>query len=534
MSQSLQCPRCNGSVTIADDAAGQRVKCPHCQQHFLAPGIAATINDDDDWLSLDEPIDLSDEIPDLSPPPASTFPSSTPTPQGSKPQGSKPGTGPDLDDDHLDEDLPLAPSTGKLFGLDEEALLAEFTGDMDDFAADMETPPPPAPPAPGNLPASKPFPAAKARPDPHATAPASPAPPSNRPGSPAKPEAEPVEYASEYRVTCNVCGSFLYCRASQAGKTVKCPDCHSPMTVPPPPKVKKKFQVNLDEVETFSFEANPKAERRPDPYQKSANELLEEAEREDTFNPKTTYDDTPSVVEWLKGIFLPFKDPSVLVHLLGLCVLACVPTLIVLKLDHPILVLGLFPGGFFLALLTVSCGFAILQSVANDEPTVSDWPTLDPMGWVGQLFLAGAALTVAAIPVWAICMMIIGPQLLSVAITMFSIYVLFPFVLLSMLDMNSAFIPFSSEVARSITKCEEAWGGFYFSSGALFIGLFLIFATASAMSPASGAVLAITCAIAAAFLYFGMIGRLAYSIGQAVNAPPRHDEVDRTRQSNVS
>ncbi len=528
MSQSLQCPRCNGSVTIADDAAGQRVKCPHCQQDFLAPGIGATINDDDDWLSLDESTDLSDEIPDLSPPPASTFPASTSDSQGSFPRPHQaPG-----------DEAPRTPSTGKPFSLDEEALLAEFTGDIDDFAADMETPPPPAPTTPqSGAPGSKPFPSppeTTRRPEPDPTAPARAAPPSSRPSSTAKSEAEPVEYANEYRVTCNVCGSFLYCKASQAGKTVKCPDCHSPMTIPSPPKVKKKFQVNLDEVETFSFEANPKAERRPDPYQKSANELLEEAEREDTFNPKTVYDDTPSVVEWLKGIFLPFKDPSVLVHLLGLCVLACVPTLIVLKLDHPILVLGLFPGGFFLALLTVSCGFAILQSVANDEPEVSDWPTLDPMGWIGQLFLTGAALTVAAIPVWAICMIIIGPQLLSVAITMFSIYVLFPFVLLSMLDMNSAFIPFSSEVARSITKCEEAWGGFYFSSGALFVALFLVFATASAMSPASGAVLAITCAIAAAFLYFGMIGRLAYSIGQAVNAPPRQDQVDRTRQSDVS
>ena len=528
MSQSLQCPRCNGSVTIADDAAGQRVKCPHCQQQFLAPGIAATSNDDDDWLMLDEATDLSDEIPDLSPPPEMTFPASIPSPQ-------QPSSG--LHQDPSDEALPTA-STGESISLDEDALLAEFTGDPDDFADDLETPPPPVPATPqAGAPLSTPFPAppdTPGNPAPNQTSPNRPASQLSRPTSPPKPEAEPVEYANEYRVTCNVCGSFLYCKASQAGKTVTCPDCHSPMTVPPPPKVKKKFQVNLDEVETFSFESNPKAERRPDPYQKSATELLEEAEREDTFDPKTDYDDTPSVVEWLKGIFLPFKDPSVLVHMLGLCVLACVPTLIVLKLDVPILVLGLFPAGFFLALLTVSCGFAILQSVANDEPAVSEWPTLDPMGWIGQLFLVAAALTVAAIPVWAICMIIIGPQLLSVAITMFSIYVLFPFVLLSMLDMNSAFIPFSSEVARSITKCEEAWGGFYFSSGALFIALFLVFATATAMSPASGAVLAICCAIAAAFLYFGMIGRLAYSIGQAVNAPPRHDEVDRTRHTDVS
>ena len=132
-------------------------------------------------------------------------------------------------------------------------------------------------------------------------------------------------------------------------------------------------------------------------------------------------------------------------------------------------------------------------------------------------------------------MLILGPSLLSVAITMLSIYVFFPFVLLSMLDMNSAFVPFSGEVARSVTKCEDAWGGFYFSSGLLFVGLFLVFSTASAaMSPVSGAILAIAGGVAGTFLYFGMIGRLAYSIGQAVNAPPRQDEVDRTRHTDTA
>ena len=32
MSQALQCPRCHGSVSVPDHAAGQRVNCPHCEQ----------------------------------------------------------------------------------------------------------------------------------------------------------------------------------------------------------------------------------------------------------------------------------------------------------------------------------------------------------------------------------------------------------------------------------------------------------------------------------------------------------------------
>ena len=56
MPQSLQCPRCNGSVRVPDKAAGRRVKCPHCQGTFLAPGIDLTKHDnEEDWLSLDEP-----------------------------------------------------------------------------------------------------------------------------------------------------------------------------------------------------------------------------------------------------------------------------------------------------------------------------------------------------------------------------------------------------------------------------------------------------------------------------------------------
>ena len=507
MSQSLQCPRCNGSVTVADHAAGQRVKCPHCQQTFLAPGFASSGNDDDDWLTLDEPTGKS--------------------------AAPKKGSTPSRPSDQTAASSGKPASSGKWFSPEEEALLSEFASDLDDFTAELDSPPPPVPPRP-----SGPSVGPKAPTTPLDRSQSNESQSNESPASdPAASDlaAQPIQYANEYRVTCKTCGTFLYAKASQAGKTVKCSDCYSPVLIPPPPRVRKKFEVNLDEADSFTFEPNPKAERRPDPYQRSADQLLEEAAREDVVNKNPTYEDTPDVLEWLRGIVAPFKDLGVLAHLLGLIVLGCVPAVIVMKIDSPILVLGLFPAGFFLGLLTISCGLAILQSVANDEPSVTDWPTLDPLAWLGQLFVVGAAATVAAVPIWIICMLILGPQLLSVAITMLSIYVFFPFVLLSMLDMSSPFIPFSAEVARSVTKCEEAWGGFYFSSGLLFVGLFLVFSAAtSAMSPAAGAVLAIAAGISGAFMYFGMIGRLAYSIGQAVNAPPRRDEVDRTRHTDTT
>jgi hypothetical protein len=103
-----------------------------------------------------------------------------------------------------------------------------------------------------------------------------------------------------------------------------------------------------------------------------------------------------------------------------------------------------------------------------------------------------------------------------------------------MLDMNSFMMPFSAELARSATQSSEAWGGFYFSSGLLFGGLFLLLTVTSAFGITAATMIGVTAAIGVAFAYFSMVGRLAFAIGQSVNAPPRVDDVDRSRHNDVS
>ncbi|MDA8697552.1 hypothetical protein N9M41_03670 [Rhodopirellula sp.] len=570
MPQSLQCPRCNGSVRVTDQAAGRRVKCPHCQQTFLAPGIdQSNQSQEDDWLSLED--NALSALP--QPKTAKTQPTIPLPPdldlldhtdqasggqrsvQESNPLESNTGK-PDLHVAHTpdsswedDEEfvLKLPPNatlrtpakTGDPNSLDsgflqnEEALLQQFAGDeFDEFISDSE----PVPSAtrsnrakgisgqPGTTGSSSSVGGVPESTSSSAT---------NRKqsGTDSTQDARPIEYATEYRVNCKVCGSFIYAKATQAGKTIKCGDCYSEILIPSPPRIKKKPTMDMSQVETFQFESNPKAERRPDPFQKSADQLLAEAERADQEEPSRPTDfDTPQIGEWVLNVLAPFRDPTVLIHLAGLSILAIIPTLIVLKLNMPILTLGLFPGGLIVGLLTASCGMAILLAMANDESSVSEWPTLDPFGWLEQLMLVGGAAMLAAVPCWVLTTWLIGPGLLSAALTMFAIYLIFPFILLSMLDMNSVFTPFSSELARSVTKCEEAWGGFYFSSAILFVGTFLAFAVGSASSNETCAVISIIAAVTATFLYFGMIGRLAYAIGQSINAPPRKNDIEETRR----
>ncbi len=507
MPLALQCPRCHGSVTIADDAAGQRVQCPHCEKPFLAPGIAASTNDDDDWLKLDN-LPKSKSAKTDKPAPAKTTDNSfSGLPEFDAGEVVE-ITEADLVEADIEDEfrIPAPKAAPKKRQSDDDRLLAEFSSDLDDFTARIESPPAARAAV---VPGPKPMPAAPAK----AAVPVAPT------------------HASEYRVLCNICGSNSYAKAGQAGKTIKCPDCHSPMLVPPPPKIRKKVEIDIDNAESFQFEQNSLADRRPDPFSKSAAQFLEEASREDVINTNHKYEDQPDMKEWFKNVFGVFLDPGVVMHWIALSVLAAVPTYFILSTEASILRLALIIGGAILGGVVVSCGFAILQSVANQEDSVSEWPVFDPFAWMGQLVVALAAAGVAFVPAWLACSMVFEPGLMTIAFTMFSVYTLFPFVLLSMLDMGSPFVPFSAEVARSVTKCQESWGGFYFSSGLLFVCLFLLLAMLSAMAPPVGAAIGIVAVIGIAFTYFSMIGRLAYSIGQAVNEPPMKNDIDRSSRS---
>ena len=108
-----------------------------------------------------------------------------------------------------------------------------------------------------------------------------------------------------------------------------------------------------------------------------------------------------------------------------------------------------------------------------------------------------------------------GPSLLVLLAGMFAVYLVFPFVLLSMMDMGNVLQPFSAEVARSVTDSQEAWGGLYFSSAILFAALFLLIVSMNGLAGHSGIAISLTASIAVVFIYFGMIGRLASAIGQA-------------------
>lgn len=443
--------------------------------------MQASTSDEDDWLRLDE-------LPQPKAPPPIPVPDepAVPVPRPS--------------DESYFRDLP-----GDLT----EDSAGGASQDWDDFTSQVEPPPRP-PAAPRRPPAPTPAPA--------------PVPGSPAPRPPKAPAATPTEYASEYRVKCRVCESVTYAKASQAGKSIICHDCGSPIKVPPPPKLRQAAKLDLDAAPTFNLGKSISDRRRDeDPMRKSARQLLEEAERDEPEVKTYRGGDVPDVGQYLAGIFGIFRDLSVITHWVGLSLVGGVPAAIMAAIDMPMLYYVVLPIGVVFGAAVISSAFAILQAVANHEQRVKDWPIFDPPTWLGELLFALAAAAVVAVPM-AVLSHLLQLGLLGVAMTMFAIYALFPFVLLSMMDLNTAWQPFSAEVARSVTRCEDAWGGVYLTSAMLFGIVFLIVITAQSFGMGPGGALVVTFAfVGATFIYFAMIGRLAYQIGQDVH-PPRSGE----------
>ncbi|MFG0268193.1 MAG: hypothetical protein ACF8AM_24005, partial [Rhodopirellula sp. JB055] len=539
---------------VSDDAGGTRVVCPNCRETFLVPGISASSsNDDDDWLELsDPPAKPAAKPQDASVTPTKISRSTPPKPAAkgpanqSKSEADAPPPASTSEGDMFDMDLPPVDSASDdsdPFGF---ANIPDLSDDSNAAAAGKSTDAFDDPDDPFNFDAmeesAQAFPsAAGAAPkqdavvDPLFEQAAALAASSSKPKPPAtdQPVAHNVEYEEHYRVRCPVCATMLNVTAAQAGKQVRCHDCHKMIKVPPAPRKKKKVVIDMDRAQTFQFNetAVTQNDRPADPFRKSAQELLAEASRteEESSAPDL---DVPKISDWAKSIFGIFGQLGVTVHWLILSTIASSVAAISIATGYDAALKFLFPAGLVYGAMVLACGFTILQSVSNDEDAVSEWPlTLEPMEWFAPTLFCFAAVGLTGGPGWLIGTMAFGQNLATVCLIMLSVFLLFPFVLLSMLDMQNMFVPFSPEVGRSVTRCEEAWGDFYLSAALIFFATFLIFAAASLMAPVAAAAICVFAATAGTFIYFAMLGRLAKAIGQSVNDKPRENDINEIRET---
>lgn len=499
----FQCPKCARRLKASAKAAGKRLKCPSCGQAVKVPGPTPNAVADDDWLNLDSaalipadpaPQRAATDRPEATPAASSSsagsnknkaasgnVPSPSPANANAGDAGERTKSTSIFDDDlpELAELEPPRPRVelGGIFGLE-----------------DLEGLVPPVAPAnpPGGSSAGKPT-ASKADTD-----------KSNAAKPDAARRAQLIEQAKQqYRVPCPACGTPQYVTVADKGKTVKCPDCFLDFKVPPPPPGWKPSSKpatttwSTDLVVQTKDEAERDAARsrsRADEYLRNAEQELNEADIDNLYQGDF---DTQS---FMRRTFGFCYDPTALAQVVAHSVVFAIGFAAVLfcmkKVEEGDMGYALI-GGVGIPLIFLMTAFPLfaaamtmLESVANGERRVREWPGFSFFDHIGELLVFAIALAAATIPGFVIGGLIGrsgGMAWMVIFSTLFTTFLLFPIILLSILDTDSLFGFVSTDVIQSLSKAYESWAIYYFKT---FIAFSIVFITWTIVLPSGHPILA--------------------------------------------
>lgn len=316
-----------------------------------------------------------------------------------------------------------------------------------------------------------------------------------KPKAAQQPKPAAADKDAEYRIACPSCGTAQYARLANKGKKIKCPDCFSEFRIPPPPPgwgVKKQPVIQLTgEDIPFSAAAELEHAQTLESQRKRASQMLEKAQQqvsdEDLDNLYDTEFDTAGFMQRTFGFL---RDPVAVAHIIGFAIVfAGVFALGQFAANNVdsgffgkgVLLLTAIGGpliGILFALPMLGAGLAIVESVANRQPRVSEWPGFNLFDNAGDVAAVSLSLAGALVPGFLLGSWLggegDGAGRIQIAGMMVTTFALFPIFLLSMMDNGSVFAPISSAVVRSFREASEAWGAYYLKTFMAFSAVMLI------------------------------------------------------------
>lgn len=544
----FQCPKCARRLKATAQAAGKRLKCPGCGQPVKVPGAQAQTSSDDEWLQLDTP------APAVEPSVTGSKLSSITSIPGAPRTASRPATPPSLSATQPTSASAATPSSASHPGGNESSVPRSgstaseppaatngsvkssiFDDDLPELA-ELE------PPRPRSDMASilgiegldelvPPRPAA-----------------SNAPTPPPAPPKEPSKKAAaldpanqQYRVPCPSCGTPQYVTLAKKGKLVRCPDCFLEFKIPPPPPDWKptgkpahtNWGTGLAEQSVAETEKDAARSRA------QADEYLRDAQQElDDNDIDSMYQGDFDTQSFMRRTFGFCYDGTALLQVLAYSLVFAIMFSIVQWCADKIaegdkgyaLISGLgVPVLFILAAFPLFAGaMTMLESVANGQSRVREWPGFSFFDHVGELLLFATAVAAAALPGFLIGGLIVrsgGMVLMVVFGTMFSTFLAFPVILLSMLDNESLFKPFSADVFKSLSSGFEAWGVYYLKT---FVAYFVVFIAWCVLLGGSPMLAGLAGAMLPWLIFFTtqQLGVLAFDISEhlSLNLPDEPEE----------
>lgn len=289
-----------------------------------------------------------------------------------------------------------------------------------------------------------------------------------------------IETQAQYRIKCMNCDTPQYVTLAQKGQTIQCPDCFIRFTIPGPP-------VNWNPTKSASVDDwgkghevrlapvdNSRAEQEAERERKKAADILSKAQREldDEIDEMYGTDfDTKGFFEKTLGFL---RDPVIVMQLVlygGLfalmfgCAQYSVMRMAAGDVGYGILLFGAVPAFAAMVCLPMLSGaMALLESVANGQKRMAAWPSFNVFEQLSEILLIGSALGGAmllGLIAGGLVGRVVGSNWIILVGILGTTFLLFPILLLSVLDNGSMFQPVSTQVFRSLTGAAEAWGGYY-------------------------------------------------------------------------
>jgi len=322
----------------------------------------------------------------------------------------------------------------------------------------------------------------------------------------------------EFGISCQVCRSRLPVHPTQIGTTIQCPDCYSSVTVTAPPKRKQAGQPAAG-----TWDGADSAVDGPTAMEVSAQKQLEKAKAAQEQEEAEEREGSPE--RFTEGLFAFFADRQAVGRMAILAIwfeLAVTLFHYVKEMkiseDAPAiqgeatsLVAALAMGFILLTFLfaAAACGLALVKDTSDGLRRIEHWPGINFLAWGRDVFYVVNAGIFAALPgvVLGIVLGLVGFSGLVLFTAAASFGGMFPPMLLSMFQANSAKAPFSKEVWNDIGRRPDPWKlNYLITSLVIIAGLFaIVFCLASGFL--FGLILA-TALVALIMIYFRTIGRL--------------------------
>ena len=351
----------------------------------------------------------------------------------------------------------------------------------------------------------------------------------------------PGRDATQFRVVCRVCETMHYCLPKQAGEKIRCSDCGSIFTVPNPPLVKPKPKLRVES----DIKVRPAAETVV--HATNAGKLL--AKAAEKYHEKQSLKPVPPKRPFRDKVWtLPFQLEVLLVYLV-VCLIGCfVPVLVGLAVEGegPAAAAGmvLMVGAGILTALTFLVVTNALMAITVSSSmglTKIDYPKVEMFAYVMTAVYLFTSIVISVGPGVSLGAIIGSPWSALIALP-FAFFV-FPFVFLSMLDASNAAVPYTPYMASTLSDNRSEWIRFYVAALPAFF--LIVFPQGAAvwyqsraqqtqldsMLPILVFSIAVWLSMFGVFVYFCLIGRLAWVIDQSGKVG---DEANEGEKSEVA